>query len=702
MATDGSNYYTKIWLLLAQELEELVYTRCELGPRHIVKNEFDLFLKDKKPLKVAEWPIILASEESKFVDIFIHFKDDSTAHDSDPEGDYYLLHLRRPTLQRQNVIYPRVQRQSTRQTQYKRGASYNVIRPEFRRRSTIDPMLRMSRYERPVIYEDHHHFQNENRVRAANISTDGNEGPYGAVGTQPSRTKPKEKEHNSGRASPHNHEDSSPTKDVHRSRPFNRQVTIPTESSEQPIVAEPETYDSNPKRELRTTYVADNDMELVRYERQQAPIQVIRPLSYSEQPQIRRNEISAQPIRGLLPPSRRHSSFVENPQSAMIRTQGLRETKRDDPPPQYSHTDARRRETIDVRPRHEEMRSEDLMGQTNKYFSGDIQGRPKPPPYRRSRGRPTADHVVSNSTNDNEIESDIYYVPKRKKEHIPAISVDDGDNAARLEQSKTKPRSNKSRSKQGRANSPDARESFGRPSNSQRKRKSRSFKASRPAPPVKPSVLPILMWPPIGSEEDINEPRLGNVQTNDFFGQNDSRKPHMSSMKGPPRTSHTNQGNGTSRRDDGDSSLKEVLERIHDSLLMEKSALHLKLFTGMEPANRTDAVFNIQEPSGPVPEAKRGGERKGETTGARSKHESTGEFLNGGPVNDRAGERKEVLEYKQKLHQFSTVANEVLECFVPPSYPHQVIDRYYGSLKKIIKVIKSSCALKTFQDLTRQ
>jgi hypothetical protein len=170
-------------------------------------------------------------------------------------------------------------------------------------------------------------------------------------------------------------------------------------------------------------------------------------------------------------------------------------------------------------------------------------------------------------------------------------------------------------------------------------------------------------------------------------------------MKGPPRASHTNQGNGNSRREGGDSSLKEVLERIHNTLLMDKSTLHLKLFTGMEPANRTDAVFNIQDQPVPVPEDKRGGgERKDGTPAARSKHQSAGEFLNAGPANEPIGERKEVLEYKKKLHQFSTTANELLECFVPPSYPHPVIDRYYGLVKKTIKVMKSSCV---FENLPR-
>jgi hypothetical protein len=43
-------------------------------------------------------------------------------------------------------------------------------------------------------------------------------------------------------------------------------------------------------------------------------------------------------------------------------------------------------------------------------------------------------------------------------------------------------------------------------------------------------------------------------------------------------------------------------------------------------------------------------------------------------------------EYQKRLLQFSTMAHEILECFVPADYPNRVIGRYYGAIKRIIQV----------------
>jgi hypothetical protein len=222
--------------------------------------------------------------------------------------------------------------------------------------------------------------------------------------------------------------------------------------------------------------------------------------------------------------------------------------------------------------------------------------------------------------------------------------------------------------------------------NSRRDRRSGSSSSPRPVPLTKAFVLPILMWPK-GLVEDLDESPPDDAQLEDWAGAKSHYHSLKTNQRGPPRARQTE--SHIPKDQAGDSSLAEVLDRVYSSLLTDKSSNHHLIFREMDIAHRKDATFKLPEQKNPGSEIKEDVSRsKDGTQGGKSKYDPTEGFLHVGPTSDLSSERAQVPvpEYQMKLLQLSTTANNLLECFMPADYSNPVTWRYYGSIKRIIKV----------------
>jgi hypothetical protein len=98
------------------------------------------------------------------------------------------------------------------------------------------------------------------------------------------------------------------------------------------------------------------------------------------------------------------------------------------------------------------------------------------------------------SINVEEIEPNIYYIPKKKKEPVPAVNIGDERRVAETEEFSLKGEPNKGIFDESNPESLTREPiSFAKPAADSRKQRTRSSSSSRPPPPIKSFVLPILM-----------------------------------------------------------------------------------------------------------------------------------------------------------------------------------------------------------------
>jgi hypothetical protein len=102
---------------------------------------------------------------------------------------------------------------------------------------------------------------------------------------------------------------------------------------------------------------------------------------------------------------------------------------------------------------------------------------------------------------------------------------------------------------------------------------------------IKPSFLPLLMWPTRPPGTTIGA-RFRHVQGDLNTNYSEGKGP----INGPPRTPNPRENIASH---DSDMSMIEVLKRIYTSLFADSSEFHVLLFTKMEVASRKDAIYSI-------------------------------------------------------------------------------------------------------------
>lgn len=656
-------------VLLNQELEELICTQCGLGHRDYVKNEFHILLKDKKPLAGAEWPAIVASEKSLFIDIFLHLKHGPESDESECEGDDYLQKESRSKFARDDSIYPHIRERSRRTTQSGRASLYFPTEsPRQTQRSSTGgtrPETPLSTF--PQTYDESYRLAR--RIYIPDITGSATvEYRRGSVSrvNQPDN----QDEGNNNDQQP----GSSDTKEISNTT-FNavKRQSLGRETSnvtffieeERNIVAEPDTYYSSPEseREHSQSFPSDNNTALALFDGDHGSGGIEPALNRGRPSYRRMDDARSLPhMRSPVSRSRRRSTFTEHYKDTRTRFHrdlGSQSSGFENNYPSIS----RRRRAVDINSTLEDERyfEPTYVPRYLRYRDTDqtLRRGYTPSLHRHNYGRSSV-YGIANSTSDvasmddAEVEADIYYIPKKKKGSIPTVNISYENRASED--------SEFSRSREANKGSPERRNpepsqrKFVLPerssTSSRRERQSGSSNFSHPALPAKPFVLPILMWP-TGPVDDPNETK-------------DHHHPQQDNMEGPPRA--RNPGDIAILDQDSDASLAEVLDRVYSSLLTDKSSNHDLIFRQMEIAHRKDTVIKILKPEIPVSEATITiNEPKGQTENS---------------TNDEP----QVPEYQTKLLKLSAIANSLLECFVPADYSSPVTWRYYGSIKKVIKV----------------
>ena len=153
---------------------------------------------------------------------------------------------------------------------------------------------------------------------------------------------------------------------------------------------------------------------------------------------------------------------------------------------------------------------------------------------------------------------------------------------------------------------------------------------------------------------------------------------------GPPRTP---KAPDFSQASSNDQSMQEILERIYNSLLTDRFDHHDRLFMDMETAHLKDAMYAVpeQEESKTI-NREDSAPFKDETLAGKSRYDPAQGFLKTSHSSVPNAASSVIPEYRAKLLQFASTANELLEFFIPADYSNAVIGRYYGSVKRIVNV----------------
>ena len=717
---------------------------------------FDIALKDKTPLTGAQWPAIIASTESPFIDILIYIRERDESDESGVEDDTYLVNTERST--RITLLHraPRERRwtverhrrnseeRSRRRTQSgrasqdddaerRRHTQERYMEDEqlpYSRSSTVDkenPSTRIVHDIRPIggstdagrrknskrRSSQPEKPEEENRRVVEATSSDSEDNALRLVRDIPSVTgspdageqkaherrssQPDKQEEGNKRhvqATSSDHEDSPQTAVVAIQRRLTGReasnVTFAIEElgGKQNIVAEPESYYSDPEPEHGQGNDSDRGQrrQHTRQARARKIVPSSRPIQRRSHTRSTMTSLSRSIRYGNSPPSRRPTTYS-----------GYFEYANTELSPGPVVTATRRRRTADFGPEEVVIERPSRFSRYHSHFRDDFSslhgpyarsvhyasGHSRPASLRsyfRSRRdlssvRGHAAHYTPEaaSTNSAEIDPNIYYIPKRKKEPVPVVNISDEAQAAEAEE--FAPERKPSERSFERHNPKSFRTdslTFDKPfTNFQKERRSGSSSSSRPVPPTKISVLPILMWPtdpPGKSTEGPQHPLNGT--------------------KGPPRAGIP--GSNINQDQASESRLAEVLERVHNSLLADKSSNHNLIFREMEIAHRKDTIYKLPEQNNLASENDNdAGKPQDGMQGGKSKYNPTEGFLNATSTNDSTGDQLQVPEYQSKLLQLSTVSNSLLECFVPADYSSPITWRYYGSIKRIIEVSRS-------------
>ena len=680
----------------------MVYTQCELGPLDSAKNDFNIFLKDKKPLTGAQWPTIVASEQSAFIDIFVHSIRESESDESDFDADNYLQERSPSIIERTEDTYIRSRDVSKRGRRSGRASPYYYPEPrhQYQRTSTTSTGVESPHSRRLYTLDDDYPLPRNDDSPAA-VGTAGVAGLDNENrSSQRSNLEGNELELE---ISSSDTEGGSNTKFNPTRRQYvghdSPNVTFLIEEGGQSMVAEPDSYYSSPEPDHSQSYTGSNSTGLSLSNRQQVTGR-IEPISRPvRSPHLRSRDESVlhhthhRPSR-LPRPSRRRSTFTEHyngtsvslPKATISRSAGLENIYR---------SGVRRRGTVDSDPT-EGLYSERRRGRNNSY--GYTDGRslrrayPSPPLYYRRprREQSSLRGIVSNSATDvasiidPEIERDIYYIPKKKtkKKSVPVVNIGDENGTAVTDEKESNDRNLEQ-------NNPNSMRSASvmierSISSSRRDKRSGSSSSTRPVPPTKHFVLPILMWP-TGPPDNFDDSPPNDIRLEDHVDPESQHHSLYSNQKGPPRA--RKEDTNISIDQANDSSLAEVLDRVYSSLLTDKSSNHNSMFREMETAHRKDATFKLSEQKNSESAKKKDVPVSQDSTqGGKSKYDPAEGFLHARPRSQSTSEQTQVPEYQTKLLQLSTTANNLLECFMPPDYSSPVTWRYYGSIKRIIKV----------------
>lgn len=197
------------------------------------------------------------------------------------------------------------------------------------------------------------------------------------------------------------------------------------------------------------------------------------------------------------------------------------------------------------------------------------------------------------------------------------------------------------------------------------------------------------MWP-TGPAANLSGSENDDTYSDSLF---DEKSGHP---QGPPRTPKPTDA---SQAGSNDQSMQEILERIYNSLLTDLSNHHDRLFREMETAQLKDATYTLPEQQESAKINREGlGLSKDETLTGKSKYDPAEGFLKTSPTSASKAASATIPEYRTKLLQFASTANELLEFFIPADYSNAVIGRYYGSIKRIVNVRIRFARLSTATD----
>ena len=134
----------------------MIYTQCELGHLDPMKDNLNIFLKDKQPLTSAQWPTVVASEKSPFIDIYIHFAVDSESDESEQDADKYLQGELLSLIELEEGIYLRSREMHGRGRRSRRASRHHHtrLRHQYQRTSTTSSGPKSSQSTGPYIIED--------------------------------------------------------------------------------------------------------------------------------------------------------------------------------------------------------------------------------------------------------------------------------------------------------------------------------------------------------------------------------------------------------------------------------------------------------------------------------------------------------------------------------------------------------------------
>ena len=107
----------------------------------------------------------------------------------------------------------------------------------------------------------------------------------------------------------------------------------------------------------------------------------------------------------------------------------------------------------------------------------------------------------------------------------------------------------------------------------------------------------------------------------------------------------------------------------------------------METAHLKDAIYTLPDQEKPAAiNQEDSGPSKDEALAGKSKYDPAEGFLRTSPTTEPKAPISTTPEYRTKLLQFSSTANELLGYFIPADYSNAVIGRYYGSVRRVMNV----------------
>jgi hypothetical protein len=163
-----------------------------------------------------------------------------------------------------------------------------------------------------------------------------------------------------------------------------------------------------------------------------------------------------------------------------------------------------------------------------------------------------------------------------------------------------------------------------------------------------------------------------------------------------PQKHNDSSVNGTTEQQNtNDSSIIDLLDRVHDHLLGDENYEHNRLFSATEKATRQDLTSKFvegekpanQEQPLPGNQPSYAQQETSQTTESSGTAEASSPQVNTENLHQNQQQPTEDESLKT-LKPFVSIATELLDAFLPANHPSPVADKYYGAMKKIIEVNK--------------